>query len=440
VSAPVKVPEVLPNAPSLQGPVVPEQTASATMTLVDCKALALRNQPAIAAARVSLAAANARAQALLCLHIPIEKYLAKELPARRQQASIGVTIAEADVRLAELNTIYGIQFCYLSYLYAREQERVADNALKSIKELREIVVEAVKSGGRRDLRELDVDKLDMYKFVAQGRRVETQEGARRALSALREAIAVGPTHAIRLDRDRLLLAQVTPNKDAIIQLALSRRPELAQASAGVEVHALESAAQCAKRLHPTMPTFASGSDLHSRVLPAGSYDIDYKPGPVGPEMPATLAGSRGDRVGQADIYTKRAGIVLTKTRNLIALEAEQAFLRWAEATKKLEEYENAHGKSLVVFNGLKNRFVPTNTKVTLDELLNAAIIASQLRVQVNETRFAQLRALAELERVTAAGFLAGLETAPPAPDLGEKKANEKDDKKDKPKKGNGQDF
>jgi outer membrane protein TolC len=402
--------ELPPAAPAALPPAV---TVTA-LDLAACRQLALQHQPGVAAARASLAAAVARAQALDHLRVPT--LLARDLPTRRKQSALGVTIAEAGVRVAENNTLYGVTYSYLSYLYASQQLRVVDNARNDLRALRKVVEQAVKEGTRRDLSARDVEKLDVYLLVAEGRREEAVQGAERARSALREALGIGPDHPVVLAQDRLLKAPVTPDRQQAVDFAVSRRPEMVMALYGAEVAGLEVCAQQARRCLPTVPTFAAGGDLHAQPLPAGSYDADYKPGAVGPEMPVTLNGSRADRVEVARLYTARAGAVVDKTRNLLALEAEQAYLRWAEATGKLGKYEQAAKQARALFKQMQAQFTPTDTKMALDPLLNNAILSTQLTAQVNEARYRQLLALAELERVTAGGLCAGLDTAPTVPE------------------------
>src|SRR5262245_66567126 len=98
------------------------------LDLAAAKAISLQRQPAIAAARASLDAALSRKQALDNLRVPT--FLQRDLPIRRQQAALGPVAAQAGVLLAEMNTVYGVQFSYLTYLYARTQEQVGDDALE----------------------------------------------------------------------------------------------------------------------------------------------------------------------------------------------------------------------------------------------------------------------------------------------------------------------
>ena len=108
---------------------------------------------------------------------------------------------------------------------------------------------------------------------------------------------------------------------------LGRMFAIAARRMGYHVHALdptpesptgqvadyEISAQEAVRL-PNARTFAANSDIHAQPVPPGSFDENYSPGAVPPEMPTTISGSRADRMEQAHAYRTRAEAVLAKTR------------------------------------------------------------------------------------------------------------------------------
>src|SRR5437870_11620164 len=71
------------------------QPAGHPYTLAECIQVALQQQPAMNAARASLAAAETGRRALDNLRVPLGFLLAPDLPTRRCQASLGVTIAAA---------------------------------------------------------------------------------------------------------------------------------------------------------------------------------------------------------------------------------------------------------------------------------------------------------------------------------------------------------
>jgi outer membrane protein TolC len=384
----------------------------APLDLAACQQIALEKQPAIQAAHASLAAAIARSQAVEHLHVPA--FLARDLPVRRQQAATGIIVAEAALHQAENNTRYAVSFCYLAALYAQEQEELAEDAVDRLNALRETVDDYIKKEAREIyVSARDRDKIDAYLAIVRGNREEARLGRERALSALREAMGVPGDCPLLLSRRTLFVINPSVDCKAIVALAVERRPELIQAIQGGEAAGLEVCAQMARR-HPTAPTFASGSDLHSQPLPAGSYDENYKPGAVGPEMPVTLAGSRKDRVEQAKIYAGRAEVVVEKVRNLIVLEAEQAVLRWAEAARKLPELEAAYQAAEAARKKTQQVFAPEGTpREPIDRLFEAGALAMRLRSEINQNRYRLLLALAALERVSACGFHADFGNAPP---------------------------
>jgi outer membrane protein TolC len=396
-------PEPLPAPQSSASP------AAAGLTLEACRQIALEHQPAVAAARANLDVAVLRARAVEHLHVPT--LLAHDLPVRRKQAALGVTAAEGILLKTETDTRYSVAFCYLSAVFALQQQGVAREASDNLKDLYDAVADALKAG-RRDVTTADQQRIAVYREVVQARREEADAGAGRALSALREAMGVGPDCPLVLAHHRLYAINPPVDRHQVVALALASRGELVQAAAFVEVTDLEIAAQ-QSLCGPSGRTFAGSSDIHAQPIPAGSYDENYRPAALAPEMPATLVGSRCDRVAQARAYNARAEAVANKTRNLIVLEAEQAYLRWEEASRKLPHHEKAAQEAETLANQIRKQF--NDGKGTLESTINARNLAGQLRAQANQTRYQMLLALAMLERVTAGGFCAGFEV--PAPVL-----------------------
>jgi outer membrane protein TolC len=365
----------------------------------------------------------ARSQALenLC----VAALVVPDLPYRRKQAGLGVVIAQAGVQQAEVNTIYGVEFGYLTAVYAAQQQKVADQALSSLKFLRDLVQEAIKAERRPDISTRDLERIDAYILLAEGRREEAVEGAQRALSALREALGVCPDYPLQLAHTDFPAVNAIVAREQLVAIALARRAELVQATGLVELTSLEVCAQNARHAHVSVETFASGGDLHSQPVPPAAYGPSYRPGAVGPEMPMFLRGKRADRVEQAKIYNARAEAMLEKTRNLITLEVEQTFYQWAEANRKLPRYEQAASKAFGLYKGQRSKFNPllpkiTPATVTIDQLLQSALLSTQLQLRANEARYQRLLSLAELERVTGGGFSAGLDTPAKPPAQGKK--------------------
>jgi outer membrane protein TolC len=378
-----------------------------------CRQIALERQPAVAAARASLGAAVARSEAVDNLHVPT--FLARDLPVRRKQAALGVVIAEAGVTRAESDTAYAVTFSYLSAVYAAAQRQVARDAIAALTDLNQRVKEALKVGAREVTKD-DEEKVGIRLLRAQARLEETTQGEQRALSALREAMGLGPDCLFYLADNRLPDADPAVDLHAVVALALERRGELIQAVNAAQVTGYEVDAQAARLLSPSVRTFAANSDVHSQAAPAGMYEDNYRPGAVPPEMPTQISGSRWARVEQAQAYSARAGAVADKTRGLIALEAEQAFYRWQEAANREKRYREAAERAEKQAKAVRERILGGFRPGSIDNVLYFQQLSSEMRIEANQARYQKLLALAALERVTAGGFHAGLTPQPAAPE------------------------
>jgi outer membrane protein TolC len=384
--------------------------ANRPLTLPECLSLALQRQPTLAAAHASLAAAEEGSRSLDETRIPAA--IVHELPFRRKQARLGVQINTAGVQLAEYETIYAVTRTYYTVIYARQQEQVARQVVAHLQATHDVTRRVLESGASREVTANTLDRVTVYLRLAQARQVQTAEGVDRALAALKEAIGLGPDCPLQIPDERLPESQVTPQREAIICLALARRPELVQANAIAEVIVIEIDAQGSSMRH-RMPTFAMDADLHARPIPQGIADTEYRPGAIGPEMPPELAGSRAVRMELARAYSARAAAVVDKTRNLIGLEADDTFRRWEEATRKLAQTRDAVAKGTKLAENMRRDY-QAQQKVKAEDVVNAEVLAAQAEAQFNETLYQQILALAALERVTAGGFSAGLAGAPPA--------------------------
>jgi outer membrane protein TolC len=400
-----------PPAP-LPTPVMAAPVAPQVFDLREARQAAVERQPSVAAARASLAAAQSKASALE--HMGLAALVARDLPIRRKQAALGITIAQAEVETAEFDARHAATFTYLAALYALDQRRTADSIIARLADLKTLAKTALENG-RKDVSREQLDLIDSYQEMVEGRREEAIQGYQRALAALREAIGLGTECPIAIAAKELPDVKTLADHDTIVQLALSRRGDVVEATTAVDVFCLEVDAQGRILLSPAR-TFASGGDIHSKILSAAEHDPDYRPGPVGPEMPVSLTGSRRERQDQAAAYHARAGAVADKARNLVGLEAEDAFLRWKQYQEEQPKLEEAAAKLETFANDLSLKFDPEKVGYpALDDLVNSGLKATQLRLDAAQIKFRRLAALANLERITAGGFDSGLD-APAAPE------------------------
>ena len=129
-------------------------------------------------------------------------------------------------------------------------------------------------------------------------------------------------------------------------------------------------------------------------------------------MPTLLVGSRADRVEQARTLSARAESVVEKTRGLLTLEADDAYTRWLETSRRLPKARVAAKEAHDLGEELAQNVKDLMQDIRFSEVTTAKTVASQLRLEANEVHFLHLLNLAALERITAGGVNPGFEPAP----------------------------
>ncbi len=378
-------------------------TTRLTLSLTECLQTARARQPRIAVELASLAAAQDAERALNNLHMPAN--LDPQVPIRRRQSSLGVAAAAAGVEEAQRQTAYAVIRTYVTVIFAREQERVAHGVVERLTATRDAAQRALDAGDR-DVSSTEIQKTTVYLRLAETRQIQAVQGVTRALAALREGMGFGPETSIDIPSASLPEPVVRVDRNEVLNAALTRRGELAQARLFAQVVCLEIDAQSTS-IAQRMPTFAAGSDVHSVVVPQGSNATDYRPGAVAPLMPTLLVGSRSERVKHAEALRIRAESAAESTRNLIGLEVDDAYLRWEEASEQARKAKEAADEGDKMAESLRKNFT-AGLKVKVEEVVTSRVLASQARSEYNEFLFKQIIALADLERVSAGGFNAGL--------------------------------
>ncbi|MCS7046511.1 MAG: TolC family protein, partial [Gemmataceae bacterium] len=307
--------------------------AGAQLSLEQCLTLALEKQPALAAARASLAAAETGYQSLN--DIFLGRLLAPDLRIRREQACLAISIAFAGLQQAEWETRYAVRRTFYSVQYARMQKAVVDGAIEKIDEAQKKAKQLVDSGDPNlKVTQIDVDLLAINKEFVKTQQAAATVGILKAIAGLREAIGVGPDYPLEVAHEPLPGLVGELNKDELIAQARAHRAELQQAWTMNRITELEIAAQ-RRRFGSQSKTFAAGGDIHAKPIPQGVANGEYRPGAIGPEMPPFLVGPRRDRVQRAGDFNERAVAVVDKTENLVALEVEATYLKWFEAKQNV---------------------------------------------------------------------------------------------------------
>ena len=373
------------------------------LSLDGCIQLGLANQPAMAAAQSSLDAAEWAAHGLM--NLPrVAGLLSHDLPYRRQQACLGVTIAQAALDQAEWETRYAITRNFFSVVYARDQVKVVSDVIIKLNNARTQVKKILDEGTDPKTTKNDLRNLDIQIALVRLRLTEAAAGIDRANAALREAIGVGREYQFVVPKNARLPDPVSDlDLDGLVAMGLDRRGEMVQANAAEQVTNLEVYAQ--GRSHKIQaPTFANGGDVHAKPIPQGVANNEYRPGALGLEMPPYLTGKKPDRVQRARAYHDRAGAVVDKTQNLIVLEVEANYYKWKEALDKVTILKKVLADADAVADSVTKQFNNKEKGITGADLIRARTQADQVKAQYNEALYNHALALAALERVTAGGY------------------------------------
>jgi outer membrane protein TolC len=381
------------------------------MSLDACIDLGYQYQPALAAARASLAAAQSGKRGLDKLIIP--RLFRKDLPIRREQACLGVQIAGAVLSQAEWDARYAITRNFFTVQYIRSQQLVIDDVLQNLNTGYARAEKIFKSGDpNTKITKIDLDMILVQTELVNGKKAQTKNGMLKALAALREAMGLDYDYPLEIAAVPLPTAvyevkksEFVPvykfNKQELIQSALANRGEMSQANAARLVVELEAEAQNKLRGYQG-GTFAQGADIHVQPVPQGRSNGDYAPGAFSIEMPAVLSGRKPDRVQRARDLSDRAQAVVDKAHNLISLDVEAQFLKWQEAVEDIQGLQKIYG----IAQQLPDQVLKLvqGKDLTGPAIVQANLVAINVRTQLNDQLHIHAIALAGLERATAGAF------------------------------------
>ncbi len=377
------------------------------LSLGECIAIALERQPSLKAVRASAATSEAGYRALTNFGT-VGTIISPDLEIRKQQAQRGLAAASAECQKAHNEVIQDVIRMYYSSIYAKQQGVLANSMVERLEDLAKLIQKILDSKvPLSELGGLNREKLLTVRIgvvTAKELRLKAVEGQKQALAALRQIMAVDEkSFPFRIkDQELPVMSQNIPiTKAIVVEQALARRPELALAAAGVDVFRLEVYAQGKIPFKRVVPTFASGTDLHSREIPQALRAKEYRPGAIMPDMPTQLVGSKYDRVERAMGYSKKAEAVFESAQGLITLEAENAFFEYELANEKLILATEQRDYAEDLQNRIRENQENTKAK---DQIVQAEITIAKVQSDYNEAVFEHILALAALERITAGGI------------------------------------
>lgn len=415
---PVPVPTETAAQPEPEAGKQPEKPAPPTwtvwqppgrpVTLTECLRIAGMRRPSVIAAQYSLAASERGYLALMNIHRALD-LLSPDIPFRRRQAERGIAAAAAEVQKAMQEGVYDTTRTYFEYVRATQQERTAADIVEQLELFYRVAENMLNEGVKVPGMKLDRFTLAALEAVivkVRQLREKASTGRKLAVAALAQAIGSDAGEQLYPVATKLPVMGGTVTQEQVVGYALAARPELIQVAVLVDVTRLEVCAQNAIARRNSVPTFATGTDLHSRVVPAAVRNGEYRPGSVSPEMPATLVGKREDRVARAVLYSQRQDEVYREAVNLVRLDAINAYLNWKSTAERMEQAEQwfERGKRLA-----EDSRKAAATKQDPELLVRNEALAGEAQAAYVEAVYEHLKALMALERVTAGQVTAGFE-------------------------------
>jgi outer membrane protein TolC len=359
-------------------------------------------QPAIIAARAALSASEIGHLSLYGLKRIAERFT-PDLDVRRQQSQRGIAASVAEVLKAQQENTYDVTRLYYEYIYATQQEQTAADIVEQMETFYKSAVRILElevPDPNVKINEFTLGTLDGIIGEVRDLRDQASVGRRKALAALREAMGVEQEFAfVPADQELPLMGGIV-TEELVVSQALARRPELVQAAVVVDVSRLEVCAQAKQTRQQKSPTFASGTDLHARVLPAPVRNGEYRPGAVPPQMPTQLVGNVNDRVARATELAKHQEAAYAKAVGLVKLESINAFLNWESAVERVKDAKARHERLQKLVE--KSRAAAA-TRMDPELLIRNESLASQAQAKYVKAVHDLILAMVALEKVTAGG-------------------------------------
>src|SRR5262249_42343563 len=161
--------------------------------------------------------------------------------------------------------------------------------------------------------------------------------------------------------------------------------EVGMTQSAVSITRLEIQAQAAAR-RTKRPTSAAGGDVHAKPIPTGTFGDDYKPGALGLDFPTMFVGPREARMQRASDVSQRADAAAEKARNLVALEAEDAFFKWEEATAKIAKFTKAAEDADKLAKRAQSA-LESGVIQSYRDVLEVLVLGAQIQANLNEALY-----------------------------------------------------
>lgn len=260
-------------------------------------------------------------------------YTGGKLRYRNEQAKLGIEAAEQDVAMTKDEIVFQVTRAYYGVLLARELERVAEEARGQFQATENLAQSLLKTGNEY-ITTADLRRATAGRLLAENQKLQTRRAAEQALAGLRAAMGLRQVMPLEVADARLVYAAAALDRDALLALALARRPEMAKAQLAVQAAELERKVAKAQ-FHPDVGAFARMTTIQqNRDYPNPTVPTQFAAG-IEASLPLVAGGRRVAERHKADALIEAASAARDVVRNQIELEVVQAYLEWEEMAERL---------------------------------------------------------------------------------------------------------
>lgn len=424
------------------------------LTVDECIAVALQNQPGIQAEEAGVGAASATQRVARSYFLPQANYTAQmtqfdqsitgdfslpdqiqggtrttdisllgsriftsqlsilqpiwtggKIRVRNQEAGLGVQAAKADVAKAQQQTVYEVQRAYFGILLARELVRVADEAVGQFRAV-EKLAQSLLDSGDAFVTTADVARARALRISTESQKVEVQRAVDLARAGLLTAMGLSVYTPLDVADERLLHCPVAVELEALQAQAQAQRPEVVKSEIGVRFSELEiKAAEAA--FHPEIGLNGALLSLHDNREDPSANNRDLWAVGVSAKVPLFAGGRRLAERRKAVYLAQRAREAQQLVRNQVALEVQQAFLEHQEMSERVPLSASAVKDARTVLEVYENQYIgnliaPKDMPKHFENLTNGRLLLARIELDYYKQIYNYQLALAKIQLATGA--------------------------------------
>jgi outer membrane protein TolC len=331
-------------------------------------------------------------------------YAGGKIRLRNQQAGLGIQVAGADLEKSQQQTVFDVARAYYSILLTKELVRITEDTTGQFRAI-ERLTQSLIDKGDEFVTTADLARIRTLRLLAENQKVEFQRSYDLTYAALRQVMGLDFQAPLAIVDEELPFKRTTIALAEIVELAMTRRPELAKADIGVRNAVLQEKLAKAEFL-PTVGLFGSLNTLTGRrSFPNPGNDELWQLGVAG-EMPLFTGGRNLAAVRQARYQLQQAQETQRLARDLITLEVQQAYLEYKEMDERIPLAEAALRDARTTVDAYNKRYAGNQVADKdmpkfFEDLETANLLQAVAKAQYNQQLYAYNLALAKIRLVTA---------------------------------------